>query len=141
MTLQWFRRVLSVAAEARLGYILFFHTFIQLRNAGRSPDSGWVGGDREREGGGEGGFDFGHYCSCREELKLIPLGSTSVLHHTNACFRGFLRGEVLHLSSVAQVPCDCFALHFPLAQGKMNNSCLTHQFLFFSPFFTPLSIF
>lgn len=54
MTLQWFRRVLSVAAEARLGYILFFHTFIQLRNAGRSPDSGWVGGDREREGGGGG---------------------------------------------------------------------------------------
>lgn len=52
MTLQWFRRVLSVAAEARLGYILFFHTFIQLRNAGRSPDSGWGGTENER---GEGG--------------------------------------------------------------------------------------
>lgn len=50
MTLQWFRRVLSVAAEARLGYILFFHTFIQLRNAGRPLDSE-RGGDREREGG------------------------------------------------------------------------------------------
>lgn len=51
MTLQWFRRVLSVAAEARLGYILFFHTFIQLRNAGLSPDSGWGGTENER---GEG---------------------------------------------------------------------------------------
>lgn len=55
------------------------------------------GGETENE---RGGFDFGHYCSCREELKLIPLGSTSVLHHTNACFRGFLRGEVLHLERV-----------------------------------------
>lgn len=58
MTLQWFRRVLSVAAEARLGYILFFHTFIQLRNAGLSPDSGW-GGDREREGGGGAALTLG----------------------------------------------------------------------------------
>lgn len=50
MTLQWFRRVLSVAAEAQLCYILFFHTFIQLRNAGRPLDSEW--GETENERGG-----------------------------------------------------------------------------------------
>lgn len=59
MTLQWFRRVLSVAAEARLGYILFFHTFIQLRNAGRSPDSGWGGGTENERGEGGAALTLG----------------------------------------------------------------------------------